>query len=319
MKRLLKFSFQIASLITVIVASLSLSIAYAGPSAGDQTAAVKTQPIKQRTQVTLRLRGSNGYRITIHGSSKGVSLVATKRHSAAEYIAARGHSDDQTIEASFGRLGAIRAKFVPHGNLENEALPEGCKAPAGSAGHFGSFLGRIEFHGEEGFTDVETGRAKGTVIPSRRLVCKRQVEGAQKVTGKPPSLVSFIYTNRGSTSFWAGGDALSHVSTSGIPLNLAALPKKGIAFSVRSFSSREGVDIMRVSAAKGPPTSFVLAGNGTTKLSPPSPFSGTSSFDSCDITWRGSLTVSLPGERVHHLASPGVSSLTVLRPPQRCS
>jgi len=307
-------------LMTALAAGISPSIVSATADAGSQGRSTETRSVREGAQTILRVPGSNGYTITIRGSAKSVKLVATKGHSAAVYDTARSLSDSYDLEASFGRFGMIAAKFVPQGNLTDENLPDHCRTSVGSLGKFGHFLGRIEFHGEEGFTEVKADHARGFAIPGRRLVCKRQTGGAHEEMQGPrrrPSLVSFTFPVKGSTTFWAGRNAFSRIDIPGVSLKLGTLPKKGIAFSAKSLASKDGVGITRVTATRGPLESFVIA-DATAKLSPPFPFSGIGKFDSCKVRWFGSLSVALPGDRIRRLTRSDVGNLTVLKPTQSC-
>jgi len=65
------------------------------------------------------------------------------------------------------------------------------------------------------------------------------------------------------------------VSGSGVDLKLGELPKGEVPFSVVGFEQKQGMNIFRLAAARGPSTTFKFNLMPTSAvLAPPAPFSG---------------------------------------------
>jgi hypothetical protein len=118
-------------------------------------------------------RGTNGFRISVTGSPKGVRLVASRRHEAAVYLDREGVANQSGIHANFGRVGEIDLRFhalrKAHRTLGQPADWTGCELDLKD--RYGYFTGTVVFRGEEGFTKLRQRKVYGRAAPAQRLKC----------------------------------------------------------------------------------------------------------------------------------------------------
>jgi hypothetical protein len=264
--------------------------------------------VTELSHAVFTARGKNGYKILVKGSSRGVRLVAARRHSAAVYLDREGKANESEIHANFGRLGGISVKFRPDGNIPvGPQRGEGgrCRPPSGALDHAGVFTGRIEFHGELEFTSINRRRVRGTTGPSRLWRCSAAEGRSQGKEGdrERPTMPNLTATGSpGLVFFHAGSEAISEIASlvqGGVPLGLATLPRKGVPFQAGMLEERGDLLIGRYVVAKGKPGSLIVDKRSVTaRVAPPAPFSGTAEYKGCGpprLEWQGSLSVVLPG------------------------
>lgn len=131
------------------------------------------------------IRASNGYSISVAGAIghpeqvPRVNLTARNRDGAEVTYLAPGVATEKRIEASFGALGRISVRFHPDGPPHFAQRAENCRG-RGELVHDGSFVGTIEFEGEQAYTTLHASRANGKVTKSFKEVCSegRESRGA---------------------------------------------------------------------------------------------------------------------------------------------
>jgi hypothetical protein len=252
------------------------------------------------------LEGSNGYKITVSGDPGGgrdsVQLSADSHSGEAVYLTS-GKVSANRIEARFGKLGAVSVQFRPSGRQRRVKVPGKCfpRRPPMVSSRLGSFVGRIEFRGEQGYTRVSASGADGGVgdpltnTPSK-ISCdtresagerKRELESISLEAASPSPEVSFSASRLfGHRSL---GDLLGEpVAADDDYLFLAA------------SAEREGrMLIFRSTGALGGPKEFSFDDALTSAtVRPPAPFTGTGSFlrnADGSTSWTGDLAASLPG------------------------
>ncbi len=261
-----------------------------------------------RAYAAFQARGTNGFRIYVTGSSTGVRLVAARRHEAAIYLDRRGFANQDGVRASFGKLGEIDLRFhvlsTARRTSGQSADWTGCRSTPKDK--YGYFTGTVAFRGEEGFTKIRRHRVYGRAAPAQSLKCiagstrlsSRSVE-KNNSKNQPELSMTSLYPFR---AFIAGGEAITEIVSlvrSGVPLNLANLPAKGVPFRAQVFEERGALLITRILIAKGADTSFVAGPYKSVTVTPPEPFSGEGEYHGCATRsvaeWRGSVKASLPG------------------------
>jgi hypothetical protein len=235
-----------------------------------------------------------------------VELVAARRHEAAIYLDQGGFANQGGIRASFGRLGKIDLRFHAlrraQRTLGHPADWTGCKLKLKDK--YGYFTGTAVFRGEEGFTKLRRHKVYGRAAPAQRLKClsgsARPLNDPVQNAGNRPELS--MTSLKPLRNFIAGGEAITGVVSlvrSGVPLNLAKLPAKGVPFRAEALHLQGDLLIWRILVAKGDSTSFVTGPPKSATVTPPKPFSGKGEYHGCPTRvvaeWRGSVQVSLPG------------------------
>jgi hypothetical protein len=290
---------------------------------------VHTRSSSQRTFVSqgfanFTLRGTNGYRIWIGGSSNGILLQVTRRHEAALYLGEDGIGNQNGIHADLGDRGRIDLRFIPTKRI---ALDDECSVISGELPHRGYFRGTIMFKGEHGFTFARRQKVYGEASGPLSVRCSgRSERRAPAMVGRMmkrrgPRLETGVVT-RSFRSFDIGRNAFSsimHLVKNGVPLNLDRLPRAGVPYLVQTIEFRTQLLVQRVLVAKGPRDGFSVAADGTrATVKPPKPFSGEAEYRSCakGPIWRGSLRVSLPG--IPNMALAGKKFYADLTPEKKC-
>jgi hypothetical protein len=137
----------------VLFGAAVLALAVAGPFA---PTAVATESSLPPGGVFL-LDGTNGYKLGVifgaHGGKGAMELIAAKSDATA-YYRAEGEVTGDRINVDLGPLGRFDLERRPTGKTETI---HGCGRSEEEPGY--EFVGTIEFHGEEGFTEVTATRA----------------------------------------------------------------------------------------------------------------------------------------------------------------
>jgi hypothetical protein len=281
------------------------------------------------TFARFSLRGTHGYRVTIRGSGKSVSLIVTRRHAAAIYTTDDAAVTASGIQARFGNLGNISVSFIPSRVGRGFKNRSHCEQGSGGKVRFGSFVGSIRFRGERGFTQVSAKRASGVAIERSLAGCAHAPDGSSGrdeaillSSQDPPSLEAFSSGHGGFAYFTAGSGSLEQMRSyevrGGIPLHLSDLPHKGIPYSATSTAHRGAMHMVRLVAAMGPRAGLVDDETPNTKaFAPPRPFTGVGRFSACPSRkWGGTLRVSFPGRPNEILTGP--SFVVVVHPGGDC-
>jgi hypothetical protein len=281
-----------------------------------------------RAYAAFRTHGTNGFRIFVTGSPRGVRLVAARRHEAAIYLDRLGIADQNGMHASFGRVGKIDLRFhALHKARRTLGQPKdwtGCRLKLKDK--YGYFTGTVAFRGEEGFTKLHRNKVYGRAAPAQRLKCIEGSTRPLKSVVQAGDLEPRAEFNMGSLdplrSFVAGGEAISDVRSlvrGGVPLNLVKLPPRGVPFRTEVFQERGLVLIIRILVAKGKNGSFVTGPSNSVTVTPPKPFSGKGEYNGCARPaedWQGLVKVSLPG--LSNVTFGGKKFNFGLKPEKRC-
>jgi hypothetical protein len=236
----------------------------------------------------FRLSASNGYSIHAlaydgdpHGNRDELILfVGRKQPSVAYFVLRKVTVTETEIEADLGSLGSVDLQFLPSGHAREER--SSCD-PRRFRFDSGSYEGRFDFVGEEGFTEVHASHARGEIRVALSLICFGSSD--EGFGGHSPG--ARLRVRRG----WSDGKVELEVRKNS--------PTRPARFSASIEERRPGMAIFReVEGSSGPgafdfdvPEQFAL-------LRPPAPFAGSARFDGAGAgpgRLRGDLSVDFPG------------------------
>jgi hypothetical protein len=260
-------------------ATLLLALPVAAPAA---TAEDET---KSNGYGAFILQGTNGYRISViaifqpgYGKSSDIYLGVTGKGRRAVYLVP-GVVTDTKIEADLGSLGEIDVTFRPSGK-EGVAHPK-CAPKRRAVYKKGTYVGTIEFRGEEGYTQVSANRARFVHVLAS--------------VGCPYTVTDEVFeANLPGASLWArakqrGLELQANQNRPGKPVRVEASirERRGPIWIRREVTSTYSAD------------SFHFAPDlRTAVLNPPAPFFGAGFFhrDAKPAgRWTGDLRVDFPG------------------------
>jgi hypothetical protein len=246
----------------------------------------------------LDVRGSHGYRITVLGLGKYVSILASKGNASASY-SVRGKVTEERLEARFGNRGRVSMRLQPTEPLEEEENEGECKGKAPTTQN-GIFHGTIRFRGERGFTRVRAAHAKGVVYRNYRQVCKRsrRDEPPWPKPSEIPASSLGVASSRGRWAPWFS--AFKEEPAKPRPNFSSSLEE---ANYIAADAERRGrMTIYRSAGVTAPAETFTVtplgAGPVSATVAPPAPFSGTATYErdpGGTGAWSGDLRVELPG------------------------
>lgn len=232
---------------------------------------------------SFELQGSNGYSIYV------VAIPASGGRGSAVGIWALGHRmgvsysapatvTETSIQANLGELGEISVTF--HRSDEPTTTDPKCGRTVSIES--GSFEGRIDFHGEEGYTE-----AQAISVPAS---IDFLLDGA----------CGGFVTSGGGNPFSPGAELYIRNPALGPRLSVVkARPSAAARFHVSDSGYHNGISIERFATLVLPPESFKYSSRlQTATIRPPAPFSGTAHFDrhkSANRRWSGDLTIDMPG------------------------
>lgn len=236
---------------------------------------------------TFRLDGTNGYSgWVLAGSGPGFEhgevLVWLFRRNASVSYLAPARVTDTAIEAELGQVGRIDVEFEPAGE-EGRAAPV-CEPQQRVSYEKGSYVGEIELHGEEGYTDVSATRASFTLHPFIDLICGGLSIGEAFGHGIP------------------GARLTAHARLGGRRVSLQVnqnRPDAPVKVQASIVERRQDVIVTREVRGTDPGRAFEFASDlRFAAARPDAPFSGTGTFRRGARRanrWTGSLAVDFPG------------------------
>lgn len=303
-----------------------------GPRAGKEKSRIALKLAVSPASFRFDVHGSQGFDVLVRGWSRGVRLVAARRHEAAIYLARSGRGIGGKVTANFGDVGEVAMIFHAKQRVKVKVTdPSGrCRLVQGGFVRLGYFIGRIKFRGERGFTHIAARQVKGREIPERLWRCKRPHDksgGTKKNASGGVSLdagASWLTKSATFRSVTVGREAISGILSlvqSGVPLALDDLPQVGVPFRAETIEERRDhhLLVIRLLVLKAEKNSFRVAADQSSALvRPPRPFTGFAEYSRCSgREWRGSLKVSLPG--LLPVSLTGKKFTAKLSPGQRCT
>lgn len=254
-------------------------------------ASARTKP-----EALIELEGTHGYHVTVDASAGAPTLldgraaklgvpksrvpktgpgsvtvsVSKQRSSESDYFVS-GAVTARRIRARFGKLGRVYLRFKAKSTRRYEL---GRPCTGAIVVRTGTFSGTIRFHGEQGYTRVDAGTARGRVLLYQNASCPT---GAASGAAEDPGTAVIAQTPE--TYFVAfRGDA----------------DPKPVCLALASDSLGH-VDVLRVILITPGPGAFTFdPGLTRAHLDLPSPFAGVGNF-AAPHAWTGTLTASFPG------------------------
>jgi hypothetical protein len=238
----------------------------------------------------FRLSASNGYSLhalSFDGDPRGehdeLILFFDRKGAEATYFALhRVTVTETTIAAALGGLGSIDLHFVPSGRTTKEH-PR-CEPRQSVEFDSGFYEGRIDFEGEEGFTEVHATRAAGDLQLGLNLICP----GGPRVDGAGPGLPGALLHARRR---WSKGSLEMQARTNS--------PTRPTSFEASIEERGPTLPVIRSVAVSGAPATFRYDVSAqAARLAPPPPFAGVAGFDRAGKRQghlHAGLTVDFPG------------------------
>jgi hypothetical protein len=229
---------------------------------GSQAGASAAETAQLPSPGGFQLPASNGYSlraISYDGDPRGerdsLLLFFGRKGSAALYFAQKGvEVTEESISADLGGLGSIDLRFVPTGQARDEAPKCIHQSVAVDSG---VYEGRVEFRGEEGFTEVHAVRARGEVRFALGLICAGG--GDEGAGGHSPGARLLVHRKRPSGNYVF--EAWKNSPTRPAYFEASVDERRGALRISRSVSSSAGAasfefDVPAQTALVRPPTPF---------------------------------------------------------------
>jgi hypothetical protein len=273
-------------------------------------AAVLGEEQQPATAWEFRLPASNGFKLVAvayepHYESKPSAAPSVEEgeiflfliHSRSAFVTYGGPArvTPTTIDADLGKLGKISVTRVATGGTTE--LPLKCGSRKTKRVSTERYEGTIEFHGEEGFTDVSA-----TVAPFVHPTPCSLPGGGSAHPGKRPLGASLHVSKEPNVRY-------------GISLNAVQMrPGAKTEISAEVEEQRGRLEIDRIILARGSPAALQYDRRLLhATLKPPAPFSGSGRFRARNVglnrrapgIWTGNLTADFPGRRDVALTGPG--------------
>ncbi len=258
--------------------------------------------IEPSQTMEFRLKGSNGYSISVFGIGKEILLTAMHGGSSASY-STRGLASPTRIKARFGHLGRVSVRFHSNSGPRLVPLPKGNCHGRGEIVDRGHWVGRIEFEGEQAYTTLHASRARGKTTKSLKQTCRRAGEGGH-VPNLRATVLSALSEASGAffTAFKITSSSFPAIDGSIFSASLFEARGRRLAV-IRSISADAEADAFSSTGKKGHIESATIA--------PPAPFKGTATFqrtNGSEGSWSGSLAGDFLGRGEVTLAGPEFSA-----------
>lgn len=241
----------------------------------------------------FRLSASNGYTLDLiavpprSGRTASLLIYAFKRGMGVRYVAPAAVTET-SMQSDLGELGEISVSF----QRTNQATSVPCDDET-IRFDSGQYEGKIDFHGEEGYTSVEATSVAGNIDYFLSGFC-----GESSVEVGPNKR--------------ARGAAL-YVRNPGLGPELSVRKRRpgGAALITATMSEySNGIAIQRFTSRWIPGGTFRFDRRlRTATVRPPAPFAGTAKFDlgkKAGQRWSGDLTVDMPGRSGVPLTGPAL-------------
>lgn len=284
--------------------------------------------------LTMHAAAANGYRLTVETRGHRQVLLTVSRGDTFVIYRTTGSISRRGIKVDLGSLGRISVRFA--GERQpfelfpglNIPLPPGLALPHRDCHgkrpvrEVGRFRGTIQFRGENGFTRLQTHRARGEVGRFYRRVCKRGSltfsrprQNAGLFAGVRINLLVATDHSRNRTVGFEALDLAFGPGDQELDELLGAIAVTWLR------ERREGLRILRGAIASGDEGSLLTsppqAQPVTATVALPESISGTAEYRKevgSPASWVGSLEARLPGAGVVPLTGPGFSA-TLCRMP----
>jgi hypothetical protein len=268
------------------------------------------------TGFDFTLNGSAGYKITVVGLGRELSIQATKAvgRRADATVDYRDHGrpaiSGSWVDVRLPGVASFNAHFIARGGTEKKSDKGGCTGAR--TVEKGYFVGSLVFHGERGFTKADARRVPGTVTRTPTQLCPRPTSfaevprpaGEEASEAEPEERTIELIAGerrRGLTLIGQRVETIADEPSFSQPILIVAL----------SHRSRNLDTTHIVVDFEAPAASFSVSAPGISPpeatLTPPSPFSGSATFGLTSpkrASWSGDLAVELPGLGTVRLTGP---------------
>lgn len=287
------------------VASIALVLAGFTPA---PVAAAKPAHVVARAhdEYEFSAHGSNGYRLFFIGDTRGELTVIVENGPGEVTYELPAQVRDRRFEAHYGDVIDLSVRFHPTGPRKPRPVRQlhGRCVGEKSVTRRGELVGTIAFHGERGYTEVDTTHHRALGEHDFRLVCRRPGgrAGGSNFEETPEQVVAERPEGAAETWFRA---------LSGNP-TLMPSPRWSFEATRAELSGR--VRIERKIALETE-TGATLSPPGVrpviAEIAPAAPFSGTAEFrrEAGATSWTGSLGVEFPGLGVVPLTGEGFTAV----------
>lgn len=249
------------------------------------------------------VQASRGFEVTVYASgypdgTGTIAVFAADARSIAIYRTTATVTD-RTVEADLGEFGMVSVKAVRTGR--RRAAPAHCEGMQKQKIAVIRYEGTIEFHGEEGFTDVSATAAPFAFGVFRGIAC---VSEGGSPAGKPlPGAFLSVHRNPEENELMLR--AIQRRPGGATDVGVQIDEQRGELQITRATEVRTEAAALRFDPRLRSAT-----------LSPPAPFAGHATFHrhaSPANRWTGNLTVDLPGDSDYPLTGPGLE-VSLFRP-----
>jgi hypothetical protein len=287
--------------IAVVTALLAVPAATASGAGPEQGTVVR---------VELDLKASNGLHAHLENSEGGTVTLELRRKGQIVTYEVPGKATEAGLKVRFGRLGSIDVAFMPTKTLSSTEPGEGCTGAPRTLRE-GVFAGTIDFTGERGFVRIEGPQATGSMSVVSQWECPEAEamdpfarvpllsRAASRYKKGERESATLSATSPGCSCYFAAG--VHHRRSGG----------KSIFGGVK-LETREGMEIVRATQARGPASAFDFDhAEGTATLRPPSPLGGRASFKALPNgrpLWRSTIRVPLLGAEPIDTGGPGFTA-----------
>jgi hypothetical protein len=287
MRSVLRISSVGAFLTLFCVVALVAGPATASSSSRSSATTEGSLPIPS----AFRLPASNGYMLYVvvvppHSGRPSSLLIFASTKGKGVFYLAPATVTETSMQADLGELGEISVTFHP--TDQPTSFLCGKRTIRFDSGQY---EGKIDFHGEEGYTSVEATAVPGNIDYFASRGCGKS------------------YFDGGSSGHPRGATLYVRNPALGPELSVG---KRRPGAAARIFAwAREynnGISIQRFAGMRMPGADFRYDRHlRTATVSPPAPFAGSAHFDlgkKAGQRWSGDLTVDLPGRAGTPLTGP---------------
>lgn len=261
--------------------------------------ATASEPAPKGLGGAFALRGTHGYRLfgLVASTGKGgvLFLSVTKKGEGATYLA-HGKVTTESVDFDLGVLGKIDVAVEPNG--KSETLNSKCGGGGQSTTvPADDYVGTIEFHGEEGFTEATATRTSLMLGAALNLVCGGS--GSAESSGQGiPGVRIMARQKRGPQL-----QLTQNHRGAGVLYSADIAEQEGAVKVIRAVYGRLGAGVLSFTPSLGSAT-FTGAGpfDGQATYVEAQPPRGTHPGQGA---WRGDLKVDFPGAAAVPLAGPG--------------
>jgi hypothetical protein len=251
-------------------------------------------------------RGSNGYRLFFIGDTRGELTVIVEKGPGRVTYELPARVRDHRFEARYGDVIDLSVRFHPTGPRKSWPVRRlhGHCVGRKPVTRRGELVGTIAFHGERGYTELDTTRHRAAGEHDFRLLCRRpgrRRAGGSNFEETPEQVVAERPEGAAETWFRA---------LSGNP-TLMPSPRWNFEATRAELPGRVRIERKIVLETE---TGATLSTPGVrpviAEIAPAAPFSGTAEFrrEAGATSWTGSLGVEFPGLGVVPLTGKGFTA-----------